>query len=79
MDKYTIIKLKQKGKSNRTIAKELGINRKTVSKYWNQYLEETNKLTNANYDVKEVQETIVSAPSYDTSNRKYRKYTKEMV
>ncbi|NLL66824.1 MAG: IS21 family transposase [Clostridiaceae bacterium] len=78
MDKYTIIKLKQKGKSNRTIAKELGINRKTVSKYWNQYLEETNKLTNANYDVKEVQETIVSAPSYDTSNRKYRKYTKEM-
>lgn len=78
MDKYTIIKLKQKGKSNRTIAKELGINRKTVSKYWNQYLEETKKLTDANYDVKEVQETIVSAPSYDTSNRKYRKYTKEM-
>ncbi len=78
MDKYTIIKLKQKGKSNRTIAKELGINRKTVSKYWNNYLEETKKLTDADYDFKEVQENIVSAPSYDTSNRKYRKYTQEM-
>ena len=37
MDKYTIIKLKQNELSNRRVAKQLGMNRKTVGKYWNDY------------------------------------------
>ena len=37
MDKYTIIKLKLKGKSFRQIARDTGIDRKTISKYWKDY------------------------------------------
>jgi DNA-binding CsgD family transcriptional regulator len=34
MDKYSIIKLKEQGKSNRAVADLIGINRKTVARYW---------------------------------------------
>lgn len=37
MDKHTIIRLKLEGDSNREVAQKLGINRKTVAKYWNDY------------------------------------------
>lgn len=39
MEKHTIINLKRKGDSNRTVEKKTGINRKTVAKYWNEYVE----------------------------------------
>jgi len=78
MDKYSIIKLKKQGKSNRTVADLLGINRKTVGKYWNAYLKENEKLQSSEADVKNIQEEIVSTPKYDSSNRKHRKYSKEM-
>ncbi len=75
MDKYTIINLKQKGHSERAIARELGINRKTVSKYWQEHLREQEKLKEDGGQLNLVQENIVSAPSYDSSCRKKRKYT----
>lgn len=77
MDKYTIIKLKLTGISNRQVAKQLGINRKTVNKYWNEYQTENTKLQEATC-VKEIQERIVSPPKYDASKRKYRKYSAEI-
>ena len=66
------------GESNRSVAKLLNINRKTVSRYWNEYLNHQKELQNPNSDIAEVQEKIVSAPKYDSSNRKARKYTKEI-
>lgn len=80
MDKYAIITLKRKGFSNRKIEKELGINRKTVAKYWNEYVEHVKQLGVAIGDdtVKDLQEKIVHKPKYDSSNRKPAKYTKEI-
>ena len=40
MDKHTIIKLKKEGYSNRKISKMFPINRKTVGRYWNEYVEQ---------------------------------------
>ena len=73
MDKYSIIKLKKQGKSNRTVADLLGINRKTVAKYWNGYVKENEKLQRCEVDVRNIQEEIVATPKYDSSNRKHRK------
>jgi transposase len=78
MDKYTIIKLKEKGQSNRQIARQLGINRKTVNKYWNAYREDLRQLISQETDSKEVQESIISKPRYDISTRKAHKYTEEI-
>jgi transposase len=77
MDKNAIITLKLKGKSNRWIAKETGINRKTVAKYWNEYAELTNQLQTEG-DNRTVQEIIVSKPSYNVSTRKPKKYTEQI-
>ena len=37
MDKCTIIRLLEGGRSKRSVAKELNINRRTVAKYWEEY------------------------------------------
>ena len=37
LDKAAIIRLKEQGLSNRGVARELGIDKKTVNKYWNEY------------------------------------------
>ncbi|MBF4692243.1 IS21 family transposase [Fusibacter ferrireducens] len=78
MDKYTIIKLKQTGMSNRYIARQLGINRKTVNRYWNEHLANLKSLKDSNTDNKTVQEKMTSAPVYDVSNRSAYKYTSEI-
>lgn len=78
MDKHAIIKLKQEGHSNRKVAKMLHIDRKTVSKYWNEYKEQLNLLGSKDTDFKVIQEEICSAPTYNSSGRKPRKYTDEM-
>ena len=77
MDKLSIIKLKEQGYSNRKVEKLLKINRKTVSKYWNEYLENLNKLTNEkdNSKIVEIQEAITSEPKYNTQSRMRRKLT----
>lgn len=82
MDKYTIITLKKKGISFRQIAKELEIDRKTVSKIWKTYqkaqlelferVESPEKLDDG------LVETIVGDIKYDTQNRSKRKMTDEV-
>ncbi len=39
MDKCTIIRLFEGGRSKRSVAKELNIHRRTVTKYWEEYLQ----------------------------------------
>ena len=78
MDKHSIIKLKLEGHSNRAVAKMVGIDRKTVARYWNEYKKQQEELCNPFADVLTVQEQIVSAPKYNSSNRKSRKYTEDV-
>jgi len=74
MEKSMIIAHKLNGKSNRWIAREGRVHRKTVAKYWNEYQELSGKLT-PDGDNRMVQEQIVSAPKYDISTRGTVKYT----
>jgi len=74
MEKGTIITHKLKGKSNRWIARETGIHRKTVARYWEEYQRLSGQL-DPEGDNRAIQEKIVSAPEYDTSSRKPVKYT----
>lgn len=78
MEKHSIIKLKQEGFSNRSVAKMLNIDRKTISRYWNEYNKQTEELKNSYADVLSIQEKITEEPKYDSSNRKSRKYTDEI-
>ena len=78
MDYYSIIKLKQKGFSNRKVSKMLSIDRKTIARYWNKYVEQQKLLENMTSDHKEIQEKICNAPTYDSSTRKCRKFNDEM-
>ncbi|MFI3173546.1 MAG: IS21 family transposase [Eubacteriales bacterium] len=79
MDKHAIIKLKMEGHSNRKVAKLLGIDRKTVGRYWNEYVECMEALERAtDQQVVEIQEQICAEPKYANANRKKRKFTEEM-
>ena len=88
-----MIKLKQKqeiiidgfldGKSQRMIAKEVGVDRKTVRKYVDKYNEAKSILVN-NVDNKvsnerELIDDIVTTPKYDSSNRQKYKLTEEII
>ena len=68
MDLSTILKLKEKGLSNRSVAKSLGIDKKTVNKYWNEYKENLSKLDNEtnSTNILRIQEDIVSKPKYNS-------------
>ena len=81
MEKLEIIKLKQKGLSNRAVAKELKIDKKTVNKYWNKYNENIQKLerTTDLKEIIEIQENITSSPKYNSENRVRRKVTPEFL
>lgn len=78
MDRLEIILEKLKGKSNREIARVSGNNRKTVAKYWNEYLENDIKLMNK-ANVKEIQEKMTEAPKYNSENRKRKKFTEDIA
>ena len=81
LDKAAIIKLKQEGLSNRGIARTLGIDKKTVNKYWNEYKENIQKLNETTniVEISEIQENITSAPKYNSENRNRRKVTPEFL
>ena len=77
MEKNTIITLKIRGKSNRAIERETGINRKTVARYWKEYQRLAGQLQ-PDGDNRAVQEQIASAPKYNASSRTPLKYTPEI-
>lgn len=75
VDMKKIVEYKEQGLTNRAVARETGIDRKTVSKYWNKYRQRLAELTKAGADVKEIQSKLLEEPKYDASNRQRRKYT----
>ena len=81
LDKAAIIKLKLEGLSNRAVGRVLGIDKKTVNKYWNQYKVNILKLdeTNDAKEIKQIQENITSAPKYNSENRVRKKVTPEFL
>ena len=81
LDVSAIIKLKEQGLSNRGVAKTLGIDKKTVNKYWNEYKENLQKLekTDNEKEILNIQENIVSKPKYNSENRSRRKVTPEFL
>ena len=77
MDKLTIIRLKEAGRSNRSIERELGIGRKTVARYWKKHLDLIDSIK-MNPSDSEAKDQIVEIPSYQVGNRSKRKYTPEI-
>jgi hypothetical protein len=78
MDKHAKFKLKLKRVSNRKVAKLANINRKTVARYWNEYLKQKKDLEECNHETKEIQEEICKEPIYNSNTRKARRYSKEI-
>ena len=81
LDVSAILKLKEKGLSNRAIARTLGIDKKTVNKYWNKYKANFQKLetTKDSTEILKIQEDIVSKPKYNSESRVRRKITPECL
>ena len=79
MDKHAIIKLKMEGYSNRKVSAMLSIDRKTVSRYWNEYVKCKEALNHATkQEIAEIQEQMCAEPKYTSTNRRKRKFTEEM-
>ncbi|HHE37813.1 MAG TPA: hypothetical protein ENL20_04490 [Candidatus Cloacimonetes bacterium] len=75
-----IIRSNRNGESISRISRETGVCRKTVREYIRVYSEEKKRLREeCGFDEKELIEEIVKAPKYDSSNRKKRKITDEIV
>ena len=74
--KAEVIRLKNEGESNRKVAKQTGLDRGTVSKYWEEYRRKRLELTSKGLfvDEKQLQEEVTKCPKYDASNRKALKY-----
>jgi len=78
MKKVEVITLKNKGLSNRAVARQIGIDRKTVARYWEEHKRQRYELLQNGANEKQIQEEITTAPQYKTRERKSRKYTKEI-
>lgn len=77
MDKCTVIRLLENGHSQRYVARELNMNRRTVSNYWKNYqLAKKEAALDPLDPIKK--EAITAPPTYDSSSRRPRKYTNEM-
>jgi len=76
-----IITYSRKGKSQRQIAREMGLNRRTITKYIKDYETKKVQLTGSkgNSNQEELIADIVEDPRYDTSNRKKVKLTDEII
>ena len=77
IEKNTIIGLKLREKSNRWIAKNYPINRKTVARYWDEHRQLVTEL-DPEGDNRLIQERIISPPKYDSTGRKPKKYTQKI-
>lgn len=76
-----IITYFQKGKSQRQIAREMDLNRRTVAKYVKGYETKKTQLADSkeNTNQEELIADIAEDPKYDTSNRKKVKLTEEII
>ena len=79
---HIIISAYLNGKSQRYIARETGIDRKTISKYIRVYELERQDLLNFNGgvdDLRELQDSIAEIPKYNLKNRKKKKLNDEII
>jgi len=79
---HIIISTHLNGKSQRCIARETGIDRKTVSKYIKEYELAKQEFLNLNEkgsDIREFQANIVDRPKYNCQNRKKKKLNDEII
>ena len=78
--KAKVITLKNAGESNREVARQTGLDRGTVSKYWEEYKRRKRELMadGASVDERWVQEELLKAPKYTVNGRVKRKYTEQM-
>ncbi|MBA7527364.1 hypothetical protein ES705_19540 [subsurface metagenome] len=76
-----IITYLRKGKSQRQIARKMGLNRRTIAKYVKDYERKKAKLIDSkgNSNQEELIADIVEDPRYDTSSRKKVKLTGEII
>lgn len=81
LDISAILKLKEQGLSNRGVAKTLGIDKKTVNKYWNEYKNNCAKLETADNqtEIIKIQEELISRPKYNSESRVRRTITEECI
>lgn len=81
MDKAAIIKLQEKGESNRRIAKVLDMSRSTVNKYIQQYELDKRKLQEVADPVEMavIQQRMLSRNNMDVSSRRKRKFNGEIA
>ena len=77
--KSKIIDFKRNGKSTREIARLLKIDRKTISKYWNEAQQTLDMLKQKGADTRSIQHEIYLSPSYKERACKKRKVTDEML
>jgi len=77
MDKCTLIRLLESGRSQRSVAKELHMNRRTVAKYWEEYIKTKEQITLDPTDPMK-KEALTAKPTYNSANRSPRKYTEKM-
>ena len=78
MDKVEIITLKRRGKSNREVSRITGLNRKTVSRYWEEYQRLEEELRKSGADTHEIQEAMCKKPKYKGGERGKPVYTAEI-
>ena len=79
---HIIISAYLNGQSQRSIARETGIDRKTISKYVKEYELTRQKILNFNGgidDIRELQDSIIESPKYNCENRKKKKLTDEII
>jgi len=76
-----IITYLRKGKSQRQIAREMDLNRRTIAKYVKDYETKKTQIADSkeNINQEELIADIVEDPRYDTSNRKKVKLTEEII
>ena len=80
-DKVHIIKLiEDEGLSIRAASRKTGKDRKTITRYYNEYLELKEKLekTDCEIQARDLQNAIIGKPNYTKRDRVNRKWTKEM-
>ena len=73
---HIIISAYLEDKSQRSIARETGIDRKTISKYVKEYELKRQKILLTDEEIsniRELQDSIVESPKYNSGNRKKKK------
>ncbi len=83
MNKHAIIlAVIRDQKSQRQVAREMGISRKTISKYLREYEAKKNQILLANKQGKATEaliEDLVHAPKYNSTNRRNRVMTDQIL